>query len=281
MFVDLIMVYYPSMPLIMKTGFGEQQLDQMCSTTMQMLDSVGGSVGSDGGGLFPQERQNYITNFTNGSDRIHHPENTTAMMIQQRSEEFSNSLANIGQLSVISNPQSSLMATNVKAAESVATATTSGPYLGPVHPNNNVATNGLPQINPYHSANIVSSTGGRSLKPTFKCEQCGMVFGSKSAHTSHTKTHLKKANQMESSPAPVVAQSMSGTATMSTETVTAVDSPLPVLPAAGAAKLAAVKSNSSATSDDPYKCNVCLKMFTVPARLVRTVFLKEFISIIN
>lgn len=66
-------------------------------------------------------------------------------------------------------------------------------------------------------------------KSQFKCEQCNMVFGSKSAHTSHIKSHVKTG----------------------------------LVPAVGDL------SSMGPTSADPYQCDVCKKTFAVPARLDR------------
>ncbi|XP_063702118.1 Krueppel homolog 1-like isoform X1 [Culicoides brevitarsis] len=65
----------------------------------------------------------------------------------------------------------------------------------------------------------------------FKCDQCNMSFGSKSAHTSHMKSHAKA--------------SMNGGGIDMTKTVN---------PANGA---------------DQYQCDQCQKTFAVPARLIR------------
>lgn len=70
-------------------------------------------------------------------------------------------------------------------------------------------------------------------KAQFKCQQCNMVFGSKSAHTSHVKSHAKAAQQN--------------------------------VPSATGGDLSAV----GPTSADPYQCDVCKKTFAVPARLDR------------
>lgn len=74
-----------------------------------------------------------------------------------------------------------------------------------------------------------NANGNGTAKQQFKCDQCNMFFGSKSAHTSHMKSH-NKTNGRSS------AANGNGTA-----------------------------SNSS----DPYQCDVCKKTFAVPARLVR------------
>lgn len=63
----------------------------------------------------------------------------------------------------------------------------------------------------------------------FQCQQCGMSFATKSAHTSHARSH-GRAGQTGSPPAPVTA---------------------------------------GAAPSDPYRCDVCRKTFAVPARLVR------------
>lgn len=62
----------------------------------------------------------------------------------------------------------------------------------------------------------------------FKCEQCSMSFGSKSAHTSHMKSHAKQYQ----------------TAPQNSRTM------------------------NPANGSDQYQCDVCKKTFAVPARLV-------------
>lgn len=75
------------------------------------------------------------------------------------------------------------------------------------------------------------------MKPQYKCDQCSMFFGSKSAHTSHLKSHAKSN--------AAVRQSTTN------------------------ATVAASMPNGNAASTDPYQCDVCKKTFAVPARLVR------------
>ncbi|XP_058056398.1 Krueppel homolog 1 [Anopheles bellator] len=78
----------------------------------------------------------------------------------------------------------------------------------------------------------------------FRCEQCNINFGSKSAHTSHMKSHAKqaaeKAATIKQLDGPVVGQ----------------------LSPAGSGQL-------QQQQQDPYQCDVCKKTFAVPARLVR------------
>lgn len=75
----------------------------------------------------------------------------------------------------------------------------------------------------------------QSTKPQYKCDQCNMFFGSKSAHTSHLKSHARSNGRQST-------------------TTAAVTSTMP---------------NTNGTSTDPYQCDVCKKTFAVPARLVR------------
>uniref|UniRef100_A0A7G3AAH4 Putative c2h2-type zn-finger protein n=1 Tax=Lutzomyia longipalpis TaxID=7200 RepID=A0A7G3AAH4_LUTLO len=81
-------------------------------------------------------------------------------------------------------------------------------------------------------------------KPQFKCEQCNMCFGSKSAHTSHIKSHAKQFQSQQSLQQPIAAT-----------TDASMQSPVLSVP--------------SVNPSDPYQCDVCKKTFSVPARLVR------------
>lgn len=80
----------------------------------------------------------------------------------------------------------------------------------------------------------------------FFCDQCDMVFGSKSAHTSHMKSHLKYATAATSAIA-----SGSGDGSQAQ--------------AAGTPNVAATPGGGGS---DPYQCDKCNKTFAVPARLV-------------
>ncbi|KAL1380464.1 hypothetical protein pipiens_014174 [Culex pipiens pipiens] len=73
----------------------------------------------------------------------------------------------------------------------------------------------------------------------FRCEQCNINFGSKSAHTSHMKSHAKQQQQQEGKSAKTGGQIVTGVVA------------------------------TPATATDPYQCDVCKKTFAVPARLVR------------
>ncbi|XP_059618315.1 Krueppel homolog 1-like [Phlebotomus argentipes] len=80
-------------------------------------------------------------------------------------------------------------------------------------------------------------------KPQFKCEQCNMCFGSKSAHTSHMKSHAKQFATQQQFQQPVAAT--------------------------GESLQSSVLSVPTVSPSDPYQCDVCKKTFSVPARLVR------------
>lgn len=74
----------------------------------------------------------------------------------------------------------------------------------------------------------------------FKCEQCNMSFGSKSAHTSHMKSHAKQYQ----TTAQNGSNSSNGIDMTNSRTV------------------------NPANGSDQYQCDVCKKTFAVPARLV-------------
>ncbi|KXJ84537.1 hypothetical protein RP20_CCG005731 [Aedes albopictus] len=75
----------------------------------------------------------------------------------------------------------------------------------------------------------------------FRCEQCNMNFGSKSAHTSHMKSHAKQQQQQQQMAAESKGGGISAKGLL----------------------------NGPTTPADPYQCDVCKKTFAVPARLVR------------
>lgn len=85
----------------------------------------------------------------------------------------------------------------------------------------------------HHNGNTSTSSQRAKSTKSFKCEQCNMVFTTKSAHTSHIKSHAK---QQATSPASANASNINGSQQMQ--------------------------------SSDPYQCDVCKKTFAVPARLV-------------
>lgn len=104
----------------------------------------------------------------------------------------------------------------------------------------------------HHQQMQQQNTGkGRSQ---FYCDQCNMVFGSKSAHTSHMKSHLKYA-------ATTTTAAMAANASATGNGIVDVQgnfsgAPSPPLP------------TGATNGGDPYQCDKCNKTFAVPARLV-------------
>lgn len=88
---------------------------------------------------------------------------------------------------------------------------------------------------PQHQSGQQSSSNQRVPKSTksFKCEQCNMTFTTKSAHTSHIKSHAKQQASSQIN-----------------------------------ANVVNVNGSQQMQSSDPYQCDVCKKTFAVPARLV-------------
>lgn len=85
-----------------------------------------------------------------------------------------------------------------------------------------------------------TSTPNQRQKSTksFTCDQCNMTFSTKSAHTSHIKSHAKQQNASQISASP-----------------------------------SNINGSQQMQSSDPYQCDVCKKTFAVPARLVSLRFL--------
>lgn len=100
-----------------------------------------------------------------------------------------------------------------------------------------LTSNGQPPYQSQQNGHTSTPSSSRTPKSTksFKCDQCNMMFTTKSAHTSHIKSHAKQ-QQMAGGPNAVVAN------------------------------IAGASPNSQ--SSDPYQCDVCKKTFAVPARLV-------------
>lgn len=95
--------------------------------------------------------------------------------------------------------------------------------------------NGLDYSLPREPVHIISQPVPQvqSKSSKFKCDQCSMCFGSKSAHTSHMKSHAKQQQYQMSNSGNV---------------------PLDL--------------GQGPRSNDQYQCDVCKKTFAVPARLV-------------
>ncbi|EAA13888.4 AGAP009662-PA, partial [Anopheles gambiae str. PEST] len=82
----------------------------------------------------------------------------------------------------------------------------------------------------------------------FRCNQCNISFGSKSAHTSHMKSHAKQQQASEK---------LTAAAKLGETTITA------------SGGSGGGTGSPAGPQPDPYQCDVCKKTFAVPARLVR------------
>uniref|UniRef100_A0A182USY8 C2H2-type domain-containing protein n=1 Tax=Anopheles merus TaxID=30066 RepID=A0A182USY8_ANOME len=96
--------------------------------------------------------------------------------------------------------------------------------------------------------------GGGSASATpvgskFRCDQCNISFGSKSAHTSHMKSHAKQQQASEK---------LTTAAKLGETTITA-----------SGGSGGGGTGSPAGPQPDPYQCDVCKKTFAVPARLVR------------
>ncbi|XP_055389376.1 Krueppel homolog 1-like [Condylostylus longicornis] len=111
-------------------------------------------------------------------------------------------------------------------------------------------------------------------KPQFKCDQCNMIFNSKSAHTSHVKSHKKQQQHQQ--------QLQQQDNNFSQNLITTNGNRLnsnggilsPSLSPSGSSSTASLPTaiaqvSSTGAGSDPYQCNVCQKTFAVPARLIR------------
>lgn len=107
----------------------------------------------------------------------------------------------------------------------------------------------LPQQQATQNVAPTPTNNGRTPKQlkSFKCELCNMNFGSKSAHTSHMKSHAKQQLLLQNQQPPSLSPSPNASSVVNSGS-----SP----------------STTQMQSSDPYQCDVCKKTFAVPARLV-------------
>uniref|UniRef100_A0A182Q196 C2H2-type domain-containing protein n=1 Tax=Anopheles farauti TaxID=69004 RepID=A0A182Q196_9DIPT len=98
-----------------------------------------------------------------------------------------------------------------------------------------------------------AATAAAQAGSKFRCDQCNISFGSKSAHTSHMKSHAKHAQQQQ--------QQQGGKANG--------DKTVEGSAAGGSLNSSPQQQQQQQPQPDPYQCDVCKKTFAVPARLVR------------
>ncbi|XP_055300622.1 Krueppel homolog 1-like isoform X2 [Sitodiplosis mosellana] len=105
-----------------------------------------------------------------------------------------------------------------------------------------------------HATPISTTTNGNSTKQQFKCEQCNMFFGSKSAHTSHMKSHGKTNGTR--------ANGSNGTSTNPSE-----PHQCDVCKKTFAVPARLVRHYRTHTGERPFECEFCHKMFSVKENL--------------
>uniref|UniRef100_A0A182ME26 C2H2-type domain-containing protein n=1 Tax=Anopheles culicifacies TaxID=139723 RepID=A0A182ME26_9DIPT len=132
-----------------------------------------------------------------------------------------------------------------KSGTEIKEVPTEGTYGGPTSPLDERRASSSPEQSSY-SVQMSSPT----VNSKFRCEQCNISFGSKSAHTSHMKSHAKQQQQQQAGEKVNGVKLVEGAITATGAGTT------------GTGSLATQQS-------DPYQCDVCKKTFAVPARLVR------------
>lgn len=245
------MVYYQSTPLIIKSEQPSQA--QLCAPLRNHHE--------------PQHQTTQLQPATNNSYMLNNVNITT---IQQHHQQQQQMTHNINSTSITTTnhhlQQQSQFLTNIKT-ELLPPGITLYATTQPASLTTQTATpTSTTTIN-----NVTSSTPtttGRKTntnKPQFKCEQCGMTFGSKSAHTSHTKSHTKNGDlSLLNSGNSSTSGAVNSQAIAAGVEVNEAGIPL------GIPKTPQIKPNVNAATNggDPYQCNVCQKTFAVPARLV-------------
>ncbi|XP_055847974.1 Krueppel homolog 1 isoform X2 [Episyrphus balteatus] len=233
------MVYYPSLPLVMKTEPISQS--EFCLPLTNSNGIISDSQMYQQPNMIVQQPITSIRNRIGGG--LGGPSSSSASSSPSLSSATINgetlliSPHNVQTFQITDGQNITIYTTTTQtpAAESISQTTA---------PSAATTTN-----NGRKSSSASSSSSGKSTtsptKPQFKCEQCGMTFGSKSAHTSHTKSHAKM-------------EGVGGVAMVSQQ--------INEVPA-GIPKTPQIKGNGSGS--DPYQCNVCQKTFAVPARLIR------------
>lgn len=120
--------------------------------------------------------------------------------------------------------------------------------FGPSSKAISLVTTSSPSSNqPMHQKATVMQQPQQKAERQFKCDQCNMFFGSKSAHTSHVKSHAKQYAQLQQQQQHQLDN---------------------VNESASGENGVGGSGSAVTTGSDPYQCDVCKKTFAVPARLV-------------
>ncbi|XP_053662656.1 Krueppel homolog 1-like [Anopheles marshallii] len=234
------MVYYSGLPLLMtqQQQQQQQQLQHGPDGTILQLNyndansaeqyAVPGQSARNGtmNGYQPQP-QHHTISLTNGLTISNGPQSCN-------SNSSSSSSNGSGQLTIMLNPPVSGQSMNHQPS------VLPGTYGAPISPLEEKRTSSSPEQSAYPAQ---MSSAPASSK--FRCDQCNISFGSKSAHTSHMKSHAKQQQASEKMPVAKLAES--------------------AIAAAGTTGTGSLGTQQP----DPYQCDVCKKTFAVPARLVR------------
>uniref|UniRef100_A0A182RGR4 C2H2-type domain-containing protein n=2 Tax=Anopheles funestus TaxID=62324 RepID=A0A182RGR4_ANOFN len=238
------MVYYSGLPLLMTQQQQQQQQQQHGpdGTILQLNYNDANSAeqyaipgqSSRNGALngYQQQQQHHTISLTNGLTISNGPQSCG----NSSSSSNGNGNNSNGQLTIMLNPPAQGQPTNLGSS------IVPGTYGAPMSPLEERRTSSSPEQSSY-TVQMTSPT----VSSKFRCEQCNISFGSKSAHTSHMKSHAKqqqasdKVSGAKLAEAAITANGVGSTGTGSPGT----------------------------QQPDPYQCDVCKKTFAVPARLVR------------
>ncbi|XP_055545437.1 Krueppel homolog 1 isoform X2 [Wyeomyia smithii] len=205
------MVYYTGLPLLMQQADGSV-MSQLCFSSNTATNDQRSVEQS----LQQQQQQ------------------------QQQRIQFQQKVVNLSSSNDLNNHQ---LASSSTSTQTSASSSASSPPMAVAFGNYQTAGAGMV------ATNLMPQQSSTSVGSKFRCEQCNINFGSKSAHTSHMKSHAKHQQQQQ--------QIQQG---MLLEGKVVGNKPV---------NAAAIAIPGAASSADPYQCDVCKKTFAVPARLVR------------
>ncbi|XP_041775668.1 Krueppel homolog 1-like isoform X2 [Anopheles merus] len=246
------MVYYSGLPLLMTQQQQQQQQHGPDGTILQLSYNDANSTEqyvvagqpSRLGVSHPyqqqqQQPQHHTISLTNGLTISNGPQSCSSS-----SSSSSGSSSSNGQLTIVLNPPAA------GQLVSLGGSALSGTYTGPISPAGDRGASSSPEQSTYHP--VQSGGGSASATPVgskFRCDQCNISFGSKSAHTSHMKSHAKQQQASEK---------LTTAAKLGETTITA-----------SGGSGGGGTGSPAGPQPDPYQCDVCKKTFAVPARLVR------------
>ncbi|XP_017468695.1 PREDICTED: Krueppel homolog 1 [Rhagoletis zephyria] len=245
------MVYYQSTPLVIKTEKPSQA--QFC-TPLQTVTTSETMTNLETAIVTHKQQEHQLQQSTTN---VYNQYGNVAITLQEQHESSPlphTSIIPSNTTQTSTKNLSTNHASNITLHANIKSEPNAGLYGRPI---SEISTNSESTALAFHSCITVASNAQTAIsrkltvnKPQFKCEQCGMTFGSKSAHTSHTKSHAK-------STALVGGVAMQA-ARLGETTEAGVPTSIPKTP-----------DMAGVAGGDPYQCNVCQKTFAVPARLIR------------